>query len=783
MLFAATLVSSLAVASPGPVRIPLTKTSSDAYDPDDLFREVSALSSNDRLDAPSNHSGLVPIHDYANSLYYGPIKLGTPKPGKHLPEINVVFDTASANLWVPSAACTSCDWFRNKNLYDHNSSTAYVPYGKHFHLDYSSSTGSVEGYLSYDSFHIGDDVKLDQLEFAEVTDASGMGLAYKVERYDGILGLGFDALAVGGVPTVISSLVDAKVIAKPIVGISLGVIPGQDGEIMLGDIDRNAFVGDLHFTPVDSSEYWRVKASEIWVAGPDKNKKSQLIVANQAVTLASGTPLLAMPQEHLKVLAERIGAKSVTGRAYFIDCSTTFAVEMVINNTPYTLTEKELTKSLVFGWCLLLVSSFKEKSGEPMWILGHSFMRKYYTVLDYGKREIGFAESSVKIPPPTLAAPSKKLLRIPVKKLGTTTSKHPFKTLRTDVPIHDFNNAQYYGSIDLGSSTQGKQTLSVIFDTGSANLWVPSKNCTNCNLPGVAVHVLYDHDASDKYIPDGAEFNIEYASGVVSGFLSFDAITLSDVELESVHFAEITDVSGLGMAYTLGKFDGILGMGWDSISVHGIPTIFKMLVDEGKIDKPIFSFSLGRTEGQDGELILGGTDPSLYTGDLHYTPLTKTGYWQIDVDDITVGETSLGKNMPAIVDSGTSLIVGPEDGVAQLKKAIGAFTFWGKTFVRCKTSWTMTFVIGESEYTFDNKALTMPMYFGYCLLLVMPIDMPVWILGDTFMRKYYTVFDWGEKRVGFALSSVHPADIPIPSDIPTPPPTRKEDLKESTIIF
>eukprot|EP00971_Amphidinium_carterae_P234642 4656230-Amphidinium_carterae.1 len=88
-----------------------------------------------------------------------------------------------------------------------------------------------------------------------------------------------------------------------------------------------------------------------------------------------------------------------------------------------------------------------------------------------------------------------------------------------EVVIHDFQDAQYYGPLSLGSPAQD---FSVVYDTGSSNLWV------NNQKPGMwpwsSKHPAYDHGKSSSYLANGTKFNIRYGSGPVSGFYSADTV-------------------------------------------------------------------------------------------------------------------------------------------------------------------------------------------------------------------------------------------------------------------
>lgn len=318
------------------------------------------------------------------------------------------------------------------------------------------------------------------------------------------------------------------------------------------------------------------------------------------------------------------------------------------------------------------------------------------------------------------------------------------------VTINDYQNAQYYGSATVGTPPQ---TFNVIFDTGSANLWVPN---SKVGLRGLLKH-KYDSSKSSTYVKNGTIFKIQYGSGPVSGIWSKDTFAIGDASAKSQDFAEVEDASGLGLAYAIGKFDGILGLGWDRISVDGVKTPVHNLVDSGELDQPIFAFYLG--DSAPGSLIMGGVDSSHYTGDFTYVPLKSEDYWRIALDDLKVGGDSMTTCKTAIVDSGTSLLAGPKADVEKIAAKLGATSVMNKEYIfkSCDAGGPdITVTIGGKDYTFKFADYTLKSG-STCLFAMMGIDVPapngpLWILGDVFMRKYYTVFDWGQKRLGFATA-------------------------------
>lgn len=331
-------------------------------------------------------------------------------------------------------------------------------------------------------------------------------------------------------------------------------------------------------------------------------------------------------------------------------------------------------------------------------------------------------------------------------------------TLKQDgaIVINDYENSQYYGKIQLG--TPG-QSFDVIFDTGSSDLWVAGSGCAS----SCGAHHRYSSSKSSTYVKNGTAFDIEYGSGPVSGYESQDILDFGGLKVQNQIFAEVTDASGLGAAYLLGKFDGILGLAFPILSVNHVPTAYENVVNQGLISQSIFSFYLGNSDTDNGELLLGATNSAHYTGDITWVNLHAATYWEIMMDGMAIKGTNYGTSSKAIVDSGTSLLTGPSAVVAEMAKAIGAKeVIAGEYMVACNYD-----TLPNLDITIAGKVYTLTAYDylipdgNLCLFAMMGLDIPaptgpLYILGDVFMRKYYTVWDWGNKRIGFA-DAVHPA--------------------------
>lgn len=313
-----------------------------------------------------------------------------------------------------------------------------------------------------------------------------------------------------------------------------------------------------------------------------------------------------------------------------------------------------------------------------------------------------------------------------------------------------------FSTIELGSPPQ---EFKVVLDTGSSNLWVPSSECGSiaCYL-----HTKYDSSASRTYKKNGTDFAIQYGSGAVKGFISTDDLTIGDLTVKKQDFGETTEEPGLAFAF--GRFDGILGLGYDTISVDRVVPPFYNMIAQGLLDEPVFSFYLGNTangEGDESSVVFGGVDKSHYSGSITKLPLRRKAYWEVDLDAVTFGkQTAELDNTGAILDTGTSLITFPSTFAELLNKEIGAKkSYNGQYTIECDKRDSlpdMTFTLTGHNFTISAQDYILEVQ-GSCISAITGLDVPepagpLVILGDAFLRKWYSIYDLGSNSVGLAKS-------------------------------
>ncbi|XP_050841200.1 renin [Serinus canaria] len=330
--------------------------------------------------------------------------------------------------------------------------------------------------------------------------------------------------------------------------------------------------------------------------------------------------------------------------------------------------------------------------------------------------------------------------------------------------LTNYLDTQYFGEISIGTPAQ---TFKVVFDTGSANLWVPSYKCSPLYSACVS-HSRYDSSKSRTYIANGTGFAIRYGTGSVKGVLSQDIVMVSDIPIIQV-FAEATALPAFPFIFA--RFDGVLGMGYPSQAIDGITPVFDRILAQQILQEETFSVYYSRASRNaplkpGGEIILGGSDPAYYTGDFHYLNVSRSGFWQIRMKGVSVGAEILfcREGCSVAVDTGASYITGPAGPVSVLMKAIGATEVAeGEYVVDCEQVPQLpniSFHLGGKVYGLSGPAYVLRQsQYGedVCVVAFSGLDIPppagpLWILGATFIGHYYTKFDRRHNRIGFATA-------------------------------
>ena len=361
-------------------------------------------------------------------------------------------------------------------------------------------------------------------------------------------------------------------------------------------------------------------------------------------------------------------------------------------------------------------------------------------------------------------------------KKSQTFLKNPYlkkfcdkKTKNTLLSISDYKGFQYIGNIKIGSE---KQKMKIIFDTGSANIWL---NSVDCRDPNCILRNRFNQTNSDSFFDLKNDLSIMFKIGVVEGKLSEDDFFIRDFFVEKQEFLRI----GKLRDNFLEGFDGIFGLGLQGLSQKNITTFLENIKIKKLFKKNIFTFFLDKEEDTTQSFItFGKIEEYLYNKPLTYHKVINDKYWQIKIDEIFIGEekTNLCKDgCKGILDSGTSLIGGPTSSVNFLLEKINLKS-------NCKNIDklpSITFVIdgvkyslGYSDYilALNNKEKMKKKNiskkvkkdseknneeFYNCLVGMIGIDVPTpegpsWILGSIFMNQFYIVFDFEEFKIGIA---------------------------------
>jgi|EP00927_Polykrikos_kofoidii_P066081 cathepsin D len=338
---------------------------------------------------------------------------------------------------------------------------------------------------------------------------------------------------------------------------------------------------------------------------------------------------------------------------------------------------------------------------------------------------------------------------------------------------------QYFGDVTIGTPPQ---RFTVIFDTGSGHLMVPSVKCdsdackhhkrfmsneSNTTMPiGWADSPLTPAESED----DRDTMVVNFAMGDAVGQFQRDNICLGSGKAFCAQADFVQTLEESDNPFLNAEWDGIFGLG-QAVSDAAEFNVFGVLASNStpSMHRPVFAVYLGKEIDDEAEITFGDIREARMASPLTWVPVYEEGYWQFQFSEFTVNGKPLNlcakygkRQCQAVLDTGSSLMMGPQDDLVHILQALH---FANDTQMKCNDSQsfpTLGFVVANKTFEMqpddymDRSRNGNTMGVQQCWAHLMPVGDtgrgPIFVLGMPFMRAFYTAYDVKAKKIGIAVA-------------------------------
>jgi hypothetical protein len=315
------------------------------------------------------------------------------------------------------------------------------------------------------------------------------------------------------------------------------------------------------------------------------------------------------------------------------------------------------------------------------------------------------------------------------------------------------------------------QNFRLHIDTGSSDLWVNAANSQLCRQGGnqCGDSGTYNANQSSSYKYVNGAFNISYVDGSgASGDYATDTFRFGGQTIQNLQF---------GIGYRSSSPEGILGIGYTinevAVGRAGLqpyPNLPQKLVNDGTVSSNAYSLWLNDLDASTGSILFGGVDTEKYHGELQTLPIIpEQGVYA----EFIIALTGMGRNgqnsslfqnenIPVLLDSGSSLMYLPDSVVRSLYQTFDAQydSSQGAAFVDCSLGNQQ----GTLDFSFSGVQISVPLNElvivaavsrgqAVCILGIGPAGNSVSVLGDTFLRSAYVVYDLENNEISLAQTN------------------------------
>ncbi|KAI9810989.1 MAG: hypothetical protein M1827_005720 [Pycnora praestabilis] len=343
----------------------------------------------------------------------------------------------------------------------------------------------------------------------------------------------------------------------------------------------------------------------------------------------------------------------------------------------------------------------------------------------------------------------------------------------------DNGETLYLANVSLGTPAQ---KLSLHIDTGSSDLWANSPKSQICKSKGspCAGVGTYTANSSSTYKYVSSDFNISYVDGSGStGDYATDTLAIGGATLTDLQF---------GIGYVSALQEGVLGLGYGVNEVQAnqnnkqpYPNVPQLMANQGIIQSNAYSLWLNDLDASQGSILFGGVDSDKYQGELQTLPIiAEDGVFAEFIITLTALGLSSGgsssqsiaskESIPVLLDSGSSLTYLPDAIASNIFSAVGAQydqqsqaayvpcslmnndTTLDFTFTTPSISVAMSELVIDPGTNPDGSAVTFNDGTPACLFGISSAGQSTNILGDTFLRSAYVVYDLSNNQISLAAT-------------------------------
>jgi hypothetical protein len=346
--------------------------------------------------------------------YYGSIMVGSPPQ-----QFSVIFDTGSGNVIIPDSSCAYHGCMNHDKFEADDSNTA-----KDINLDGSLvsgdfrdmvtitfGTGEIDGVYLSDKMCVAKSA-CTPMRFIASTRQTSAPFAHL--EFDGIVGLGFPALAEGEGFNLLSEMVKDGTLPQHMFAIYL---KEGDDEITFGGYrkERLQNPNNIFWTPVTKEYYWQMEVTDMYAGEKATGLCQSIFHGPCQVAVDSGTNLLAGPTEMYHQLQQKVHIAP--------DCSnfdTLPDLGFMVRGTKLNVKPQDyVSRTQMVGGAhceLFFLPLDLAPPHGPLFILGEPFFKSYYTIFDVANKRLGFGPSTNTRLPMSALQENDGLLHIPLKR-------------------------------------------------------------------------------------------------------------------------------------------------------------------------------------------------------------------------------------------------------------------------------------------------------------------------------------------------------------------------------